>query len=60
MTTVEFKFDIGADVTIVSSNVKGKVEGLFLGKYGQKQYSVEYNDANGLVTNHWFDEDQLR
>lgn len=50
---IEFAFAVGERVNINANGLNGTVIGQWNGRRGQ-QFSVEYADRNGLVTDRWF------
>jgi hypothetical protein len=57
--TIEAKYAIGQRVTIGLSGRPGRVSGIWLDKKDPIRYNVEYVDNNGLISSHYFCEDEI-
>jgi uncharacterized protein YodC (DUF2158 family) len=53
------KFAKGDTVKLVSVTPEGPVQALRMDEDGNVSYLVEWTDAEGDVTQRWFEEDQL-
>lgn len=53
------KFAKGDNVKLVSVTPEGPVQALRMDEDGNVSYLVEWTDAEGNVTQRWFEEDQL-
>lgn len=52
-------YKVGQEVKVITVVPKGPVKALSVNQDGDIQYLVEYVDANAVVQQRWFQEDEL-
>ncbi len=56
---VEFRFNIGDQVTVKRTPIKGVVMGNFIGRHGNKEAMVEYADGHAVMRREYVVEEDL-
>lgn len=60
MTTVEFDYDLGEQVTIKLNECTGEVKGMWWGQNKTRYICVAYVDTKGVIHEGWFLEADLK